>query len=95
LVEAVLVSFTEGVCNAWPAGQKWLGTCNFVVSRKVEILNRVPILRGRPASCLIRRAWHTQLWPVDQCGYVHLARQSCMAAHPCFTISKNTAKQSV
>jgi len=24
-----------------------------------------------------------QLWPVDQPGHVHLARQSCMVAHPC------------
>jgi len=23
-----------------------------------------------------------QLWPVDQSGYVHLARQSCMVAPP-------------
>ena len=42
----------------------------------------LPIFRGWPASCLTRRAWHMQLWPVDQSGYVHLARQSCMVAPP-------------
>jgi len=30
-----------------------------------------------------RRAWHIQLWPVDQPGYALLARQCCMVAHPC------------
>ena len=42
----------------------------------------LPIFRGWPASCLPRRAWHMQLWPVDQSGYVYLARQRCMVAHP-------------
>jgi len=28
-----------------------------------------------------------QLWPVDQSGYVHLARQGCLVAHPWATAS--------
>jgi len=32
----------------------------------------LPISSGRSAIYLTRRAWHIQLWPVDQSGYMHL-----------------------
>jgi len=66
----------------------------FCVSRKGSDFEMVlPILRGWPASYLTRRAWHMQLWPVDQSGYVHLARQCCMVAHPWMMVLQiNTRK---
>ena len=42
----------------------------------------LPIFHGWPASCLTLRAWHMQLWPVEQSDYLHLAQQCCMVAHP-------------
>ena len=49
--------------------------------RRLRVL---PIFCRRSVICLTRRAWHMQLWPVDQSGYVglHLARQCCLVAHP-------------
>jgi len=40
------------------------------------------IFRGWPAICLTHRTWHMQPWPVDQSGYMHLARQCCLVALP-------------
>jgi len=64
-----------GVCNPWPVS--W----SVVACRKVQIL-KGSIFRGWPSSCLPRRTWHMKLGPVDQSGYVHLARLCCMVAHP-------------
>ena len=58
----------------WPAGQKYPKSWRFVAHGKEQILNEVPIFCVGPASCLTRRAWHMQLWLMDQSGYVHLAR---------------------
>jgi len=67
-------------------GQKWPGSWNFVACGKAQVLNRVPTFRGQPARSLSRRAWHTQLRPVGQYGYVRWARQCCMVAHPWNTV---------
>jgi len=37
-----------------------------------EFSRVLPIFRGWTANCLTRRAWHMQLWPVGQSGYVHI-----------------------
>ena len=43
----------------------------FCGPRKRPDFKRVlPIICGWPANCLTRRAWHMQLWPVDQTGFM-------------------------
>ena len=53
-------------------------------------LRVLPIFSGQPAICLIRRAWHMQLRPMDQSSYVDLARQCCLVAHPWAAASLHT-----
>jgi len=65
----------QWVCNPWPAGQKWPGRWSFVPRGKVQSLKSTNLPW---VICLPRRAWHMQLWPVDQSGRVHLAQQCCM-----------------
>jgi len=69
--------------------QKWPGNWSFVARGKVPILKQalrflwvLSIFHGWPASCPIRRDRHMQLWSVGQSGWVHLARQCCVVAHP-------------
>jgi len=42
----------------------------------------LPIFCGWTVSYLTHRAWHKQVWPMDKSGYLHLAWQRCMVAHP-------------
>jgi len=47
--------------------------------RRLRVL---PMFSGRPVIFLTGRAWHIQLWSVDQSGYVDLTQQLCSVAHP-------------
>jgi len=58
---------TAGVCNV---------ELNFCGPRKGQDYKRIlSAFRKWWASCVTHRAWNTRLWPVDQFGYVHLARK--------------------